>query len=374
MPRGGMTMQVFSAMSLPLTVLAAVLLDRCFGEPQRFHPLAGFGNLAQWLEKRVYRATRLSGVLAVCIVLIPLVFLAYLAQRAGGFGTLFSIVVLYFAIAPRSLAEHAGRVAAAFSAGDLPAARQAVSRMVSRDTSQLNENGVAKATVESVLENGNDAIFAALFWFVVAGLPGVVLYRLSNTLDAMWGYRNARYNEFGWAAAKLDDALNFIPARLTALSYTLFCSSPDKPIRGFPTKHSRVRSLFGVKGWLGGVSGLRSAAAVSQVKVETPSNSPLSGGEPSQHCSALHCWRSQASLWDSPNAGPVMAAGAGALQVQLGGAASYHGVNEVRPLLGCGAEVAACDIPRAVALVQRVLWVWVTLIFVVSGMWEVAHA
>jgi len=316
MPQRDVTMPLLSFLSVPLMVLAAVLLDRCFGEPQRFHPLAGFGFMAQWLEKRIYRATRPSGVLAVCIILIPLVFLACLGQSFGIFDTLFSIVVLYFAIAPRSLAEHAGRVAAAFLAGDLPAARQAVSRMVSRDCTQLNENGVAKAAVESVLENGNDAIFAALFWFLVAGAPGVVAYRASNTLDAMWGYRNARYNEFGWAAAKLDDALNFVPARLTALSYALLGNT---------------------------------------------------------RC-AWQCWRSQAPLWDSPNAGPVMAAGAGALRVKLGGAASYHGKLEQRPELGCGSAAMPADIPRAVALVRRVLWLWVALIFAVSGAWEMAHA
>ncbi|MGZ8256690.1 MAG: adenosylcobinamide-phosphate synthase CbiB [Gallionella sp.] len=367
-------------MTLALIVLAAVLLDALFGEPRRFHPLVGLGNFARRVEAFCYpdiqpvvideatkHSTKLAseqvaaypaqagihffnftrhyalGVVAVCLVIFPCVLLALWLQSQPIFGAIFSIVVLYFCIAPRSLREHALRVFVALqpaddeslgagrssinraptkghfsplSTPDLAAARSAVSMMVSRDTTQLDERAVAKATVESVLENGNDAIFAALFWFVVAGLPGVILYRLSNTLDAMWGYRNARYNYFGWAAARLDDALNFIPARLTALSYA-------------------------------GLGNTRSA---------------------------LRCWRSQAPLWDSPNAGPVMAAGAGALQVQLGGAASYHGVNEARPVLGCGADVASGDIVRAVNLVQRVLWGWVALIGAASVAWEVAHA
>lgn len=291
-------------LAVPLMLLAAVLLDRLLGEPARFHPLAGFGYLAKSVEKTVYRANYLSGVLAVCILLVPLVLIAYLLQHLAVFGSLFSVVVLYFAIAPRSLSEHAMRVAAAFTDNDLPEARAALGMMVSRDTTELDEEGVARATVESVLENGNDAIFAALFWFLVAGAPGVVLYRLSNTLDAMWGYRNERYNQFGWAAAKLDDVLNYIPARLTALSYTLL-------------GHTR---------------------------------------------SAWHCWRQQAPAWDSPNAGPVMAAGAGALQVKLGGAAIYHGQLEQRPELGCGKHAGRADITRAVRLVRHTLYLWLMAI------------
>ncbi|MDO8207156.1 MAG: adenosylcobinamide-phosphate synthase CbiB [Gallionella sp.] len=295
-------LQLFNHLNLPLIVLAAVLLDRLFGEPQRFHPLAGFGHLARRIEKNCYRANYASGVLSVCIVVIPLVLSAYLLRNV--FGVLFSVVVLYFAIAPRSLAEHAGRVAAAFADNDLPAARAAVGMMVSRDTTQLDEEGVARAAVESVLENGNDAIFAALFWFVLAGAPGVVLYRLSNTLDAMWGYRNQRYGKFGWATARLDDVLNYLPARLTALSYALL-------------GHTH---------------------------------------------SAWHCWRQQAPAWDSPNAGPVMASGAGALQVKLGGAAIYHGQLEQRPELGCGQPANRADILRAVRLVQHTLWLWLIAI------------
>ncbi|MDO9012900.1 MAG: adenosylcobinamide-phosphate synthase CbiB [Gallionella sp.] len=292
------------ALELIVPMLAAVSLDRLLGEPRRFHPLAGFGQLTKFVEKHCYRANYISGVLSVCILLITLCFFAFWLQQIQVYGLLFAVIGLYFAIAPRSLAEHAMRVTAAFAADDLSAARAAVSRMVSRDTTQLDEAGVSRATVESVLENGNDAIFAALFWFVVAGLPGVVLYRLANTLDAMWGYRNQRYNEFGWAAARLDDVLNYFPARLTALSYTLLGNTR----------------------------------------------------------SAWHCWRRQAPVWDSPNAGPVMAAGAGALQVKLGGAAIYHGQLEQRPELGCGSVANRADIVRAVRLVRHTLYLWLAVI------------
>jgi len=302
-------------LNVVLVIVCAILLDRLLGEPRRFHPLAGFGNLAQRTEKLFYGSAEAApfahytrGVASVCALLIPLVALAAMLQQTAIFGTLFSIVLLYFAIAPRSLGEHAGRVADAFSAGDLPGARRQVSLMVSRDTSQLDESGVARATVESVLENGNDAVFGALFWFVVAGAPGVLLYRLSNTLDAMWGYRNARYHYFGWAAARLDDVLNFIPARLTALTYALL-------------GNTRI---------------------------------------------ALHCWRQQAHAWDSPNAGPVMASGAGSLVVTLGGAANYHGINEMRPMLGAGSAPQTNDIARAIALVQRGVWLWVAVLLLIG--------
>jgi len=226
-----------------------------------------------------------------------------------GIGWLAEIVLLYLALGLRSLGEHALPVAQALWRHDLPEARRRVACIVSRDTSQLDEEGVARAATESVLENGSDAVFAALFWFIVAGAPGVVLYRLSNTLDAMWGYRNARFERFGWAAARIDDLLNYVPARLVAVTYALL---------------GRTRR-------------------------------------------ALRCWRTQAPLWDSPNAGPVMAAGAGALGVVLGGAAIYHGELHARPELGRGSAPQARHIEHALDLVWAGVGVW--LLVLLFGGW-----
>jgi len=220
-------------------------------------------------------------------------------------GWLAQTLLLYFALGMSSLAQHARAVQAALEADDLPAARIAVGMIVSRDTGAMQNNDAAKAAIESVLENGNDAVFGAMFWFVLLGAPGAVAYRLANTLDAMWGYRTPRYYHFGWGAARLDDVLNFIPARLTALTYALLGNA----------RH------------------------------------------------AWRCWRAQARLWYSPNAGPVMAAGAGALGIVLGGAANYHGAAKERPTLGLGQPAQAADIGRAINLVQRGLWLWILVVF-----------
>ncbi|HRD48510.1 MAG: cobalamin biosynthesis protein [Candidatus Competibacter sp.] len=295
-----------------LLCIGAVLLDRRLGEPRRLHPLVGFGGLAQRVEALAYGPPELSatarrerGIGAVIVLLTPFTVAVWLLAKIPLIGLAVALGLLYLALGAHSLAQHAEAVAAALHAGDLPLARQKVALIVSRDTDDLDEEGISRATVESVLENGCDAIFGALFWFVLAGAGGVVLYRLTNTLDALWGYRTPRYLHFGWAAARLDDALNWLPARLTALSYTLAGSQP----------------------------------AV-----------------------AWRCWQAQAPGWKSPNAGPVMAAGAGALGLALGGPARYHGEWQSRPALGEGLAPCAEDIGRAVALVQRALWLWLAAI------------
>ncbi len=285
-------------------VLLAVALDAAVGEPRRWHPLVGFGRWAAWLESRLYRPSRSAGVLALTIACAPFVIAGHFLD-----GVPATVLILYLAIGARSLFEHAARVAEPLARGDLEAARAAVGRIVSRHTDELDAAGVSRAAVESVLENGNDAIFGAIFWFVVLGVPGALLYRLVNTLDACWGYRNARYLRFGWAAARLDDLLNYFPARLTALSYA--------------------------------VAGRASLALAS--------------------------WREQGRLWESPNAGPVMAAGAGALTLRLGGPAVYHGQWRQRPWLGAGRDPEAEDIDRAVALVRRALLLWLVVLVLIDG-------
>ena len=283
-----------------LAILVALALDLLLGEPRRFHPLVGFGRLALALERRWHGDVTWRGLVAVLVLLIPFTLLAALTCFVP-YGILLDTLLLYLAIGWQSLGTHARRVRDALLARNLPEARRCVGHMVSRDSTLLDPADVSKATVESVLENGNDAVFGAIFWFVVAGAPGAVLYRLANTLDAMWGYRNERYRRFGWVAARLDDALNFIPARLTALSYALA---------------GRTRT-------------------------------------------ALRCWRTQGLRWKSPNAGPVMAAGAGSLGVLLGGPASYHGAVQYRPLLGEGRIPDAGDIDSALQLIRHSLMVWV---------------
>ncbi len=280
----------------------ALLLDRVLGEPRRWHPLVGFGRYAAWLERGLNAGcgSRVRGILAWCLALAPFLLITALLWRREALRPLVDVAVLYLALGLQSLREHAARVRHALDCGDLAGARRRVGEIVSRDTDAMQAPDVARAGIESVLENGNDAVFGALFWFALLGAPGALLYRLANTLDAMWGYRTERYLRFGWAAARLDDLLNFAPARLTALSY----------------------AAAGNARW------------------------------------AMRCWRRQARTWSSPNAGPVMASGAGSLCVQLGGPAQYHGAPELRPALGAGREPEAADIGRAVALVDRAVWIW----------------
>lgn len=281
----------------------ALALDHALGEPRRLHPLVGFGHWASYVESRLYAPHRLRGVGVLLLTLSPPVASAWLlAHLPAPWNTLFSLWALYFALGLKSLYDHVRPICAALDGQDETAAKQATARIVSRDAEAL---AVVPATCESILENGNDGVFAALFWFLVAGAPGVILYRLSNTLDATWGYKSPRYRSFGWAAARWDDAMNWIPARLTALTY----------------------SLLG------------------------------------QCRPALLCWYRQAPLWESPNAGPVMAAGAGSLNLCLGGPARYAGQWHQRPWLGLGHPPTRADIDRSLALVRHgsLLWVGVAL-------------
>ncbi|HEY9101608.1 adenosylcobinamide-phosphate synthase CbiB [Chitinimonas sp.] len=297
-------------------LLGGLVLEALWGEPRRWHPLVGFGRLAQMLERRSNsgRQPLLRGTLAWVLLLGGCLGVYGLLEQAlpASYAWLLDAWAFWFALGAHSLHSHVVAILRPLRAGDLPLARQQLARIVSRDCSALDRAGISKATLESTLENGSDAIFATLFWFALLGGYGALLHRLANTLDAMWGYRSPQFLYFGRCAARADDVLNWLPARLTALSYTLL-------------GQSRL---------------------------------------------AWHCWQQQGPLWDSPNAGPVMAAGAGALSVELGGDACYHGQREARPRLGAGASPGSHDVLRGLRLVQRSVLLWlVVLVGLGSARW-----
>ncbi|MCD9522995.1 cobalamin biosynthesis protein CobD [Photobacterium carnosum] len=284
-----------------LVVATALVLDRCFGEVKKFHPLVGLGWLISKTEQRLYGDNRRNGVMAMLLLTLP-----WLLLYMVNFPWWCQAIVLYFVIGGRSLGEHGQAVAYALHQQDLPLARQKVSYIVSRKTAGLNEQQVVSATVESMLENGNDAVFGALFWFIVASVPGAIVYRVANTLDARWGYKNARWLHFGWAAARWDDLLNYLPARLTVLTY----------------------------------------ASLGKFRV------------------ALRCAWQQGRQCSSPNGGPVMAAGAGSLGVTIGGPAQYDGYQSNKPWLGLGPHAQVTAIEGAVKLVNRGAWLWLLILVI----------
>ncbi|HEY2024882.1 adenosylcobinamide-phosphate synthase CbiB [Paraburkholderia sp.] len=304
-----------SILTMPLIATlatAGMAVDRWFGEPGRGHPLVGFGKWATRIEARCNRGRRLrlKGLFAWALAVLPPVLIAWALVAVLPFfaACALHVALLWFALGARSLRDHIAPIARALQQRDLATARQLTARIVSRDTTQADEAALARAAVESALENGNDAIFGALFWFAIAGGPGALAFRLTNTLDAMWGYRTQRYLRFGWAAARIDDVLNWIPARLTAASYALLGDT----------------------------------------------------------LTAWRCWREQAPRWDSPNAGPVMAAGAGSLNVLVGGPAVYHGALEQRPTLGFGHPAETRHVGAALMLVERTVILWLAVLIVLA--------
>ncbi|PSW05973.1 adenosylcobinamide-phosphate synthase CbiB [Photobacterium lipolyticum] len=307
-------------------VAAALLMDRILGEPSRFHPLVGFGRWASWVEKQCRkqiasttlpspspRRIRISGMVAWALAVLPIALLAclllvWLFYLSPWLWLAANVVVLYLTIGGNSLVFHASEIYHPLKKGDLTLAREKIGLIVSRETTTMDAGQITSAAVESVLENGNDAVFGALFWFVVAGAPGALIFRMANTLDAMWGYKNERYYDFGFAAAKLDDLLGWLPARLTAVTY-------------------------GIQGNLQ---------------------------------SAMKCWKEQAPLCSSPNGGVVMCAGAGALNTSIGGPAIYHGKRHDKIYMGCGEFADYQVIPQANRLVNHGAWIWVLVLLLIG--------
>jgi adenosylcobinamide-phosphate synthase len=292
---------VASAAGIALGYLA----DELYGDPRRFHPIAGFGWLGAAVERRCYADSKPAGALYAGTLVAGAVALGLALDRLSARHALLEVLVTgsatWAVLGGRSLRREASIIAWLLAADDLPAARQQIRNLVGRDPSQLGCAELARACVESLAENTSDAVIAPLVWGAVAGVPGLLGYRAVNTLDAMVGHRSPRYISFGWAAARLDDVANWVPARLAA-ALTL------------------VRSRV-----VGG-----SRAAVWQTV------------------------RRDAARHPSPNAGVAEAAFAGALCVRLGGRNVYQGRLEDRGLLGEGRDVHVTDIARASRLSQTI--------------------
>lgn len=305
MQRNGKVARQSFAVANAAGLVAGYALDALLGDPRRFHPVAGFGQAAGALERRLYQPNRVAGARYTALAVGVPVLVAVAATRATRRRPLARAVLVaagtWSVLGGRTLRSEAAVMARALKHGDVPAARARLNHLCGRDPSTLDEPELARATVESVAENTSDAVVAPLFWGAVAGLPGLVGYRAANTLDAMVGHRSARYERFGTPAARLDDALNLAPSRLTAL--------------------------------------LTIAAA------------PLVRGDRTR---AWRTWRRDRNDHPSPNAGQCESAMAGALDRRLGGRNVYFRRSEVRPFLGDGPRPVARDIRRAARLSRAV--------------------
>jgi adenosylcobinamide-phosphate synthase len=281
-----------------IVLLAAYLLDRAFGDPFRFpHPVRGIGWLIRKSEELLRRFTKnpgsekTAGAVLVVLVVLPVFgaawFLLFTANRLSpGLGLAVSVLIAYTTLAARGLADAAGEVRFALDGGDLERAKAGLGMIVGRDTADLDEQGIVRAVVETVAENASDGVIAPLFFLALGGPALALAYKAVNTLDSMVGYKNERYRHFGWAAARLDDAVNYIPARLTAF---LICLA------------------HGVSPRRGARTGFR---APWRIMLRDGRRHP------------------------SPNSGYPEAAMAGALGVGLGGPISYGGAPGGKPEIG----------------------------------------
>ena len=293
-------MQVGSTAARPLGLLLGYGADLLLGDPRRWHPVAGFGRTAARLERRMYRDSRCAGALHAGALVAATLAAGALAERAARgpvTRTLVTAAATWAVLGGRSLRREAAAVGTMLESDDLTAARRRITHLVARNPEFLDGSGIARAGVESVAENTSDAVVAPLWWGALAGAPGLLGYRAVNTLDAMIGHRSARYERFGWAAARLDDAANLLPARGTAALSMLLA--------------------------------------------------PVVGGSPE---AAWRAVRRDAKRHPSPNAGPVEAAFAGALGRTLGGLNHYGSTVENRGTLGDGPPPEVPDIARAVRL------------------------
>lgn len=272
--------------------------DRVAGEPPAgVHPVAGFGHGMRLLERMTYRDSRVAGAVHLAVGVGAAIGAGRLMERVLG-RRVAATLATGVCVAGRMLADEATTVLDSVAGGDIDGARARLPTLVGRDADALGADEIVRAVVESVAENTVDAVVASIVWGAALGAPGVLAHRAVNTLDAMVGHRNDRYRRFGWAAARVDDLANYVPARIAALEVAVLVPA-------------------------------RRSAIVRAVRHDAPHH-------------------------PSPNGGVAEAAVAAALGVSLGGHNRYHGVDEDRGTLGTGLTPTVADARRAIQLTNRV--------------------
>lgn len=215
-----------------VTLFCAIVLDMLVGDPDWIwrkytHPIVWFGRATGYADKK-FNSSRLSnsqrkfrGIIVLTMLVSGAVILGLLSvailSRFGVFGHVLEIIIVAIFIAQKSMSDHVERIIRPLKQRDIDGARTAVSMIVGRDTKQLDEPSISRATIESMSENFSDGVVAPVFWFAVLGLPGLLAYKMINTTDSMLGHMTEKYQDFGWASARLDDVVNWVPARLSAL-------------------------------------------------------------------------------------------------------------------------------------------------------------
>lgn len=310
-----------------LIAMAAFFLDTVLGDPQtRWHPVAVLGRLIAFLEKLLYplrgsdaQKFAMGSLLTLLVLCISYAFadglLLAARQLPVAWGAdVVSVILLYFCISPRMLAKAGQDIYALLVKGDIAAAREHVGYIVGRDTAELDEADAARAAIETVAENTVDGVIAPLFFFALGGAPLAVLYRAANTMDSMLGYKNERYLYFGRMAARVDDVLNFVPARMTGI-------------------------LFVMAAFLLGYDGRN----------------------------ALNILVRDAAGHPSPNGGHAEAPVAGALHIRLGGVNYYFGERHFRAYMGdAHMEITAKHILGAIRLMYTVTVLYLLLYYLLS--------
>ncbi len=296
-----------------IVVLLAVALDRF--APDRFgiRPFMWYREWAESIEQRFNGGKRIHGIGAVGLAILPIVIGAMLVRYVlgeigGPLRFTFDVVILYGCLDIYRLGKTGENIAAALVAGDVQEADAQLRELNEKGAPVLTEAGIAGTTVETILKLGNSLVISPIFWFAVFGPAGALLQRLASMLDMMWGHRYERFVEFGWAAARLDDVLGWVPARITALSYAIMGSFED----------------------------------------------------------ALHCWRKRVHVWSDINSGPLLASGFGAMHMEScepGAEMTEYGEAPEEMFVASDAS----HVQRVVALVWRVLLFWLVVGVLMAG-------